>query len=130
MKDERRSVRAKFHPNGYTHGHFQKSARYEFPWNWKSARRIARFGATRDARDKSARAAHGKRWTTVQGLFSPGWRTLSRGTVIHAWKSGGVEGREYTWNGRRRSRKVSGGGMKGGAREKLVEEAIRRCVGN
>lgn len=45
-------------------------------------------------------------------------------------KIGRVEGREYTWNGRRRSRKVSGGGMKGGAREKLVEEAIRRCVGN
>lgn len=91
----------KFHSIGATftrnfvNGSFSKVDPLRIPyWNRKFARRIARFGrvlrgATRDARDKSARVQRGKRWTTVQGLFSPGRRrTLGgRGLAVVASKS-------------------------------------------
>lgn len=88
----------KFHSIGATftrhfvNGSFSKVDPLRIPyWNRKFARRIARFGtilrgATRDARDKSARVQRGKRWTTVQGLFSPGRRRTLGGRDSLWWR--------------------------------------------
>lgn len=95
----------KFHSIGATftrhfvNGSFSKVDPLRIPyWNRKFARRIARFGtvlrgATRDARDKSARVQRGKRWTTVQGLFSPGRRRTLGGRDSLWW-------RRNRWTGR------------------------------